>query len=65
VHDRREGVWMYYRLAVAPGSLPEKHLQLLEEMLACCPEAQTLRDKLAYRLRSKSQANGREKFQCA
>jgi len=65
VHDRREGVWMYYRLALAPGSLQEKQLQLLEEMLARCPEARFLRDKLADRLRSKSQADGREECQCA
>jgi len=65
VHDRREGVWMYYRLAVAPGSLQEKQLQLLAEMLASCPEAQFLRDKLADRLRSKSQPEGKEECQCA
>lgn len=64
-HERREGVWRYYRLAVAPSILPEKQLQLLAEMLASCPEAQFLRDKLADRLRSKSQADGREECQCA
>ena len=65
VNDRREGVWMYYRLAVDPGSPPEKQLQLLAEMLASRPEARALREKLADWLRAKSQAAGREECQCA
>ncbi|MGQ9922010.1 MAG: ArsR/SmtB family transcription factor [Desulfobacca sp.] len=31
VADRRDGLWMYYRLAVAPNSLAEKLLNLLLE----------------------------------
>ncbi len=46
VNDRREGVWMNYRLAVTPGSPQDKQLQLLRDMLASRPEAQALRDKL-------------------
>lgn len=65
VNDRREGVWMYYRLAVAPGSPQEKQLRLLAEMLASCPEAMALRERLADWLRTKSQADGREECQCA
>ncbi len=33
VTDRREGVWMNYRLSVAPGSLKDKQLKLLGEIL--------------------------------
>jgi ArsR family transcriptional regulator len=65
VNDRREGVWMYYRLAVAPGSPQEKQLQLLAEMLASRPEAKALQERLAEWLRTKSQADGREECQCA
>ncbi len=46
VTDRRDGLWMYYRLNVAPGSLKEKQLQLLAEMLATLPEAKTLKARL-------------------
>jgi len=46
VTDRREGLWMYYRLSVAPGSHGEKLLRVLEEMLAPLAEADTLRERL-------------------
>ena len=39
VKDRRDGLWMNYRLAVTPNSPREKLLKLLEEMLAAQPEA--------------------------
>ena len=55
VTDRREGLWMYYRLAVPPGSQGEKQLRLLAEMLAPKEEAQALRERLAQRLRDKRQ----------
>ena len=45
VNDRREGLWMYYSLCVAPGSQGDKLLKVVEEMLAPLPEAQTLRDR--------------------
>ena len=42
VTDRREGVWMNYRLSVAPGSPEDKQLKLLAEILSSRPEAQAL-----------------------
>jgi ArsR family transcriptional regulator len=53
VNDRRDGLWMYYRLAVAPGSREEKQLKLLAEMLAARPEAQALRQRLEEWLKTK------------
>ena len=55
VTDRREGLWMYYRLAVPAGSPGERLLSLLSEILASKPEARALREKLAERLRIKRQ----------
>jgi ArsR family transcriptional regulator, arsenate/arsenite/antimonite-responsive transcriptional repressor len=46
VTDRRDGLWMNYRLAVPPGSSREKLLELLAEMLGSQPEAQALRERL-------------------
>ncbi len=60
VSDRREGVWMYYRLAVAPGSPQEKQLKLLAEMLAAQPEARAVREKLADWLQAKEAAGEQE-----
>ena len=65
VSDRRDGVWMYYRLALTPGSVQEKQLQLLAEMLAAVPQAQTLKEKLRQRLRAKSRLAGAEACECA
>ena len=42
VTDRREGVWMNYRLSVAPGSPEDKQLKLLADILSSRPEAQAL-----------------------
>jgi ArsR family transcriptional regulator len=53
VTDRRDGLWMNYRLTVAPGSPREKLLKLLTEMLAPLPEAQALRRQLAHCLEAK------------
>jgi ArsR family transcriptional regulator, arsenate/arsenite/antimonite-responsive transcriptional repressor len=53
VTDRRDGLWMNYRLCVSPGSPGEKLLKLLEEMLAPRPEAQALRGQLACCLETK------------
>ena len=52
VTDRREGLWMYYRLGPA-GSLEDQQLRLLGEMLAAKPEARALKEKLAARLKEK------------
>lgn len=53
VTDRRDGLWMNYRLAVTPNSPREKLLKLLEEILAPQPEAQALRGQLALCLETK------------
>jgi ArsR family transcriptional regulator len=46
VSDRREGLWMYYSLSVAPGSQGDILLKVLEEMLESLPEAKALRERL-------------------
>ncbi len=53
VADRREGLWMNYRLTVAPGSPGDKQLKLLGEMLASQPEAQALKARLKEFLEAK------------
>jgi ArsR family transcriptional regulator, arsenate/arsenite/antimonite-responsive transcriptional repressor len=53
VTDRRDGLWMNYRLTVTPGSPREKLLKLLEEMLAPQPKVQALRGQLAHCLEAK------------
>jgi ArsR family transcriptional regulator, arsenate/arsenite/antimonite-responsive transcriptional repressor len=53
ITDRRDGLWMNYRLAVTPNSPREKLLNLLEEILASQPEAQDLRGQLAHILEAK------------
>jgi ArsR family transcriptional regulator len=53
VTDRRDGLWMIYRLAVTPNSPREKLLKLLEEILAPQPEAQALRGHLTRCLEAK------------
>ena len=55
VNDRREGLWMYYRLALPPGTPGEQLLGLLRQMLAAKPEARELQAKLAERQRLKRQ----------
>jgi ArsR family transcriptional regulator len=61
VTDRRDGLWMIYRLAAPPHSPREKLLNLLEEMLAPRPEAQALREKLAHCLEAKRHCQGAKK----
>jgi ArsR family transcriptional regulator len=56
VTDRREGVWMNYRLSVAAGSREDKQLKLLAEILSSSPEAQALRDRLEQWLAAKEQS---------
>ncbi len=55
VTDRREGVWMNYRLSVTPGSPEDKQLKLLAEILSSRPEAQALRERLEQWLAAKGQ----------
>ncbi len=54
VNDRREGLWMYYRISVAFGSREGKLLQVLREMLAAQPYARALSEQLQQWLREKS-----------
>ena len=54
VTDRREGLWMYYRISVAFGSREGKLLQVLREMLAAQPYARALSEQLQHWLREKS-----------
>jgi ArsR family transcriptional regulator len=56
VTDRREGVWMNYRLSVVPGSPEDQQLKLLREILSSRPEAQALRDRLEQWLATKEQS---------
>ena len=55
VKDRREGLWMNYRLCVSPGSPQEKLLKLLGDLWASQPEAQALRQNLERCLEAKRQ----------
>jgi ArsR family transcriptional regulator, arsenate/arsenite/antimonite-responsive transcriptional repressor len=57
VTDRREGVWMNYRLSVTPGSPEDKQLKLLAEILSSRPEAQALRERLEQWLAAKGQGS--------
>ncbi len=56
VSDRREGVWMYYRLSVPPGSPGDKQLKLLADILGSGPEAKALKDRLEQWLAAKGQS---------
>lgn len=62
VTDRREGLWMYYRLALPPGTQGGQLIGLLQEMLAVKPESRVLREKLAERLRLKKCCPGVEEL---
>jgi ArsR family transcriptional regulator len=53
VTDRREGVWMYYRLNITPGSPTEQLLQLLEQWWRNHPEARALQERLKQWLAAK------------
>jgi len=53
VADRRDGLWMYYRLAVPPDSLAEKLLKLLLETMTAQSEMQYLIAKLDHYLKDK------------
>lgn len=62
VTDRREGAWMYYRLAVSPGSNQDKFIKLLGKVLAVTPEAEILRLRLKEWLEAKGA--GEEEVSC-
>ena len=55
VTDRREGVWMNYRLSVTPGSPEDKQLKLLADILSSRPQALELREHLEQWLAAKGQ----------
>ncbi|MHB8066297.1 MAG: ArsR/SmtB family transcription factor [Desulfobaccales bacterium] len=66
VNDRREGVWMNYRLSVVSGSPEDKQLKLLTDILTSRPEAQALRDRLEQWLATKGQnKEGAAACQCS
>jgi ArsR family transcriptional regulator, arsenate/arsenite/antimonite-responsive transcriptional repressor len=56
VTDRRDGLWMYYRISVAPDSQQGKQLRLLKEFLQDNPEAQSLKERLEKRMAAKGLA---------
>jgi ArsR family transcriptional regulator, arsenate/arsenite/antimonite-responsive transcriptional repressor len=60
VSDRREGVWMNYRLTLPSGSHREKFIKLLKEMLAATPEAQVTQDRLQEWLKAKASTTEEE-----
>ena len=65
VTDRREGVWMNYRLSVPPGSPEEKQLKLLADILSSGPEAHALKDRLEQWLAVKEHKGGTAACQCS
>jgi ArsR family transcriptional regulator, arsenate/arsenite/antimonite-responsive transcriptional repressor len=66
VTDRREGVWMNYRLSVAPGSPQDKQLKWLADILQSRSEAQALRQHLEQWLAAKGQGKeGAAACQCS
>lgn len=56
VTDRRDGLWMYYRIAVAPDSQQDRQLRLLREFFQENPEARSLEERLEKRLAAKGQS---------
>ena len=64
VTDRREGLWMNYRLTVPAGSPGEKQLKLLAEMLESRPEAQALKAHLKEFLEAKRGCDPRAACGC-
>lgn len=53
VNDRREGLKIRYRLCTPSGTMREKQLQTLEEVMTSHPGAQALRGKLRHWLEGK------------
>jgi ArsR family transcriptional regulator len=46
VADRRDGLWMYYRISAPAGSWQEKQLKLMAEMVQDQPATKDLRQRL-------------------
>lgn len=53
VTDRRQGVWMYYRLNLSPGSPTERQLKLLQRWWQDLPEGRELQARLEQWLAAK------------
>jgi len=58
VTDRRDGLWMNYRISVAPGSQQGRQLQLLGEFFRDHPEALALKARLEKWMEAKVKAAG-------
>lgn len=56
VTDRRDGLWMNYRISVAPGSQQDRQLRLLGEFFQDHPEARSLKERLEKRMAAKALA---------
>jgi|WetSurMetagenome_2_1015567.scaffolds.fasta_scaffold615862_1 ArsR family transcriptional regulator, arsenate/arsenite/antimonite-responsive transcriptional repressor len=56
VTDRRDGLWMNYRISVAPGSQEDRQLKLLGEFFRDHPGAQALKARLEKWMESKGLA---------
>ncbi len=66
VTDRRDGVWMNYRLSVPPGSPEDKQLKLLADILSSSPEAQALQRSVGAVAGGKGQSkDGAAACQCS
>jgi ArsR family transcriptional regulator len=59
VADRRDRFYVYYRISATPGSREHRLLEVLREMLAGQPVAQTLRQELQRWLRMTSYQTSR------
>ena len=56
VADRRQGLWMYYRLAGEENPLQQKAMELLRRELAALPQGKMDQESLAAYLATKSEA---------
>ncbi len=59
VSDRRQGVWMNYRLAAGGSGLRAETIELLRKNLAALPQARTDGQRLRRHLSAKAQAERR------
>ena len=61
VNDRREGSKMKYRLCIPTGTIGERQLQVLSDVMASHPGARTLRGRLSCWLEDKPHTMGGKK----
>ncbi len=64
VSDRREGLWIHYRLSVPPGSYAANLLQVLAQEMSTRAEARDLLDYLESWLNAKGRQDLQEKAAC-